>query len=73
VLFSGAARHANDAAGAGYFADSGGESIETGLGGGASGIRTLGAARVSMGEIRPEFGALFGATKASVLERNLFA
>jgi hypothetical protein len=35
VLFSGAAHHANEAAGAGYFADSGGESVETELGGGA--------------------------------------
>jgi transposase-like protein len=32
---SGAARHANEAAGAGYFAAPGGESAETGLGGGA--------------------------------------
>ena len=38
--FSGAARDANEAAGAGYSAASGGESAETGLGGGASGIRT---------------------------------
>jgi len=35
VAFSGAAHHANEAAGAGYSADSGGESIETGLAGGA--------------------------------------
>jgi hypothetical protein len=44
VVFSGAAHHANDAAGAGYFADSGGESVETGLGGGEEWIRTLGPA-----------------------------
>jgi hypothetical protein len=34
VVFSGAAHHANEAARAGYFADSGGESIEMGLVGG---------------------------------------
>jgi hypothetical protein len=34
VVFSGAAHHANEAAGADYFADLGGESTETGLGGG---------------------------------------
>ena len=43
VVFSGAAHHANEAAGAGYFAISGGESIETGLVGGARWIRTPGA------------------------------
>jgi hypothetical protein len=42
VLFSGAAHHANEAAGAGYFAELGGESIETGLAGGAGWIRTAG-------------------------------
>jgi hypothetical protein len=35
IVFSGAARHANEAAGAGYSVDSGGEFAETGLGGGA--------------------------------------
>jgi hypothetical protein len=35
VLFSGAARHADEAARAGYFAALSGESAETGLGGGA--------------------------------------
>jgi hypothetical protein len=35
VVFSGAAHRANEAAGAGYFAASGGESAKTGLGGGA--------------------------------------
>jgi len=35
VFFSGAAHHANEAAGAGYFAASGGESAETELVGGA--------------------------------------
>jgi hypothetical protein len=34
VVFSGAAYHANEAVGAGYFADSGGETAETGLVGG---------------------------------------
>jgi hypothetical protein len=34
VLFSGAALQANEAAGAGYFADSDGETAETGLVGG---------------------------------------
>ena len=42
VFFSGAALHANEAAGAGYFAAPRGESAETGLGGGASRIRTVG-------------------------------
>jgi hypothetical protein len=41
VGFSGAARHANEAAGAAYSAVSGGESAETGLGGEAGWIRTL--------------------------------
>ena len=35
VLFSSAAHHANEAADAGYFANSGGESAEMGLRGGA--------------------------------------
>jgi hypothetical protein len=41
-MFSGAAYHANQAAGVGYFAYSGGESAETGLRGGAEWIRTAG-------------------------------
>ena len=44
-----------------------------GLDGGAGWIRTPGAARVSMGAIRPEFGALFGPTKRIRAGENLFA
>ena len=44
VPFSGAAEHANEPAGAGYFGDLSGESPETGLVGGAERIRTIGSA-----------------------------
>ena len=44
VPFSGAAEHANEPAGAGYFGDLSGEPPETGLVGGARWIRTLGSA-----------------------------
>jgi hypothetical protein len=42
VVLSGAAHHTNEAAGAGYFAASGGETAETGLVGGGKWIRTVG-------------------------------
>jgi len=73
VLFSGAACRANEAASAGYSAASGGESEETGLVGGAGWIRTPGAARASMGGIRPEFGALFNPNKSIRAGEILFA
>jgi hypothetical protein len=39
VVFSDAAQHANEGAGGGYFADWGGESLDTRLSGGARRIR----------------------------------
>ena len=71
--FSGAPHHANEAPGAGYYAALDGESEETGLGGGARWIRTLGATRVFTREIRPDFGAIFDLTKGIFVEENLFA
>jgi hypothetical protein len=47
VTFFGAAHLGNEAAGANYFADSGGKSAETGLAGGAEGISAQSATILS--------------------------
>jgi hypothetical protein len=65
VVFSGAAHHANEAAGAGYFAASGGESAETGLVGGGKWIRTLGSA--CLARKRPIF-AIFLSPRRNPIE-----
>ena len=44
-----------------------------GLGGGEGGIRTPETLQASMGEIRPELGALFGPKKSIRAGENLFA
>ena len=54
---SGAARDADYAGTRGFSADSAENIPHRGLSGGGGGIRTLGATRASIGEIRPEFGA----------------
>jgi hypothetical protein len=73
VVFSGAAHHAYEAAGAGYFADSSGESAETGLGGGEGRIRTSETLKNSTGGIRPEFGPLLGSNKSIRAVESLLA
>ena len=73
VPFSDAARPLNEAATAQYFGQLSGESPETGTRWRSEGIQTLGAARACLGEIQPEFGALFSPNKSIRAGENLFA